>query len=71
MAFIRRPLLHMGAPIGQLTGIRDALKCIKCAPLWRAGAHVDPQAPLWTSRTPLFRIEAPLKTPLFRPETPL
>ena len=85
MAFIRRPSFAHGCPIGQVTGIKDAPKCLECAPLSRAGAHMAPQAPYGHQerlsfalrrpyvhlKVPLFRIEVPLKAPLFRPETPL
>ena len=44
MAFIRRPMV---------IGIRDSPKCLKCAPLSRAGAHMVPQMAIWTLRAPL------------------
>ena len=82
--FHKAPLFCTWAPPGQHTGIRDAPKCLKCAPLSRTGAHMTPQAPYERQgrpsfalrrpyghlKVPLFRIEAPLKARLFRPETP-
>ena len=41
MAFIRRPSFAHGRAHAKIIGIRDAPKCLKCAPHCRAGAPMD------------------------------